>query len=214
MLGEFLTWHGKTEHEGLLNTTNKPHVALAIRFTSSPIMSESTLSVEEIENYVPVEIGVFSRSLVKKIIQTFEEIRHRIAHVGCGEARDLNKTVAEIRAHIKTWDFSKEELKRLSYIFGLWAQRMESKGDVSVFYLYSFFCGADNYFFLRKCIRHAIAQFNSNESENLINSILRDFPNEQVAYVIRDSIKISGELGEKIKVRYPKRLELLKSSLG
>lgn len=202
LLGQFLVWHGTTEHEGLLNTSDEAKVALVVRFTSSPILSESTIPVEKIEKYVSTENNIFSRELVQKIIACFKEVE---------KESPKKMDTAAVRSHIKSWSMTAEELKRLGYVLGLWAQRLDGKKDVSLFYLYSFFCGTDNYYFLKKYVRHAIANFTKKDVENFIHSILSEFGNEQLIFVTKESIRMGGEKGKNLHITYPEKVPLLYS---
>ncbi len=210
-LGEFFLWHGETDHQGLLNKSDDTTVAIVVRFTSSPIMSESTLTVHEIERYLPIETNIFTRELVQKMIRAFKEIQIKTTQDTEKEPCILAE---EVREQINRWDFSPDELKRLAYVFGLWAQRMDNKKDVNLFYFYAIFCGTDNYFFLKKCIRHVLSNFQSKEAEKFIESILRDFPDAQTMHVIKDCIRISGEKGKRLDIKYSAEQPLLKSSLS
>ena len=211
-LGEFFIWHGTTDHQGLLNRSGETKISLTIRFTSSPMMYETTLTTEEVENYTAKETKIFNRELVKKIIDIFKEIRAQ-AKEGVGDEKTIDDLVENVRLNIKSWNLSPDESKRLGFVLGLWAQRMERKMDANLFYFYAFFSCSDNFYSLRKCISYVIANFKSEDTLWFINFILHDFGSEQSAHIIKDIIKWSGEKGKNLHIEYPIDLPLLKSSL-
>jgi len=211
-LGEFFVWHGTTDHTGLLNRSGEIKISITVRFTSSPMMYETTLTTAEIENYTVTETKIVPRDLAQKIINIFKEIRTQTQE-GIVKEKTIHELIKEICMKIKSWNLSLDESKRLGFVLGLWAQRMERKMDANLFYLYAFFSGTDNFYSLRKCVSYVLMNFKSEDALWFINFILHDFGSEQSAHIIKDIIKWSGEKGKNLNIQYPKELPLLKSSL-
>ncbi|OHB07969.1 MAG: hypothetical protein A2W64_00885 [Candidatus Zambryskibacteria bacterium RIFCSPLOWO2_02_39_10] len=211
-LGEFFVWHGETNHAGLLNRSGQTKVSITARFTSSAMMSETTLTTEEIENYTAIENKIIPRDLAQKIIKIFKEIQTQTKEEAIME-KTMDGLVENVRLNIKSWNLSPDESKRLGFVLALWAQRMERKTDANLFYLYAFFSGTDNFYTLQKCLTYVISNFKSEEALKFINFILRDFGSQQSVYIIKRAVKLSGEKGKNLNIEYPIDLPLLKSSL-
>ena len=208
-LGEFFLWPGRTDHQGLLNKSGKTTVAMITSFSSSPIMNGPSLTVEEIEKYVAKETNIDTLSFVQKMISAWKEIRAE-SWENIEKTKNLGELTADVRRQIKKWNFSPEESKRFAFVCVLWAQRLIVKMDVTVFYFYAFFSAGDNFNALHACIRYAIDHFKTEEIKVFADSILRDFASKQAVFEIKSAIKLSGEKGRNLNIKYPENLALLK----
>ncbi len=207
-LGEFGVWHGTTYHEGLLNKSGDITIANVTSFTDSPIMSGLVMTTDYIEKYTPLKITVDTDGLVKKIISSFKIVEGEMREA-THKNKNLNKLVGNVRSNIKGWGFSPTELRYFAFVCVLWAQRLEAKKDVNIFYFYAFFSCQENFLALHKCIAYSISHYKNEEVSSFANSVLNDFGSLQAVFEIKEAIRLSGEIGKNIKVNYPEKAELL-----
>ncbi len=162
-IGEFLTWYGTTDHEGMLNKSHDVRVALVVRFTSSPIMLDGTLNTSDLEQLTMDQTATDTNELVKKFIRIFKEVRQQ-AEQSSNESTSFESLVLSVEQHIKKWNLNSIELKQVSFMLTLWAQRMESKKDVFLYNLYAINCSPISLIALDKCIT---ALFNRSEIKSV-----------------------------------------------
>lgn len=120
-LGEYFIWHGKTEHQGVLNQTTDTKVAVNFRLTVRPTKFEN-IPIEDLENYQFKES--VSVDFIPKIIKCFQEA--------------TKTNVTEVQKQVESWNLTSEEAKLLGHVFAIYAPRMQAKKDVIVQYLYAY----------------------------------------------------------------------------
>jgi hypothetical protein len=201
-LGNFLVWHGTTEHEGLLNTAKEITTTLVIRFTSSPILYDVALSCEDLLNAELQENNIDTRFFTLKIIRLFKEADAFAKQMDEQEI-PFEKLLENVNEKIKDWDLSTAEWKRFAFLLGLWAQRMESKRNVFVFFLFAFMGAHDNFYVLQKCIASVLKSYGKNAAQKFIRLMLDKYPGRQMNHVIKSAIAIAGENAAGIKIDYP-----------
>ncbi len=183
-IGEFLTWFGTTDHEGMLNKTQDVRVAMVVRFTSSPIMLDGTLSTSELQEFSMDQKATDTNELVKKFIQIFKEVRQR-AEQNPDESVSLESLIESVEEQIKKWNLNPIELKQVSFMLTLWAQRMESKKDVFLYNLYAINCSPISLIALDKCIS---ALFNRSEIK-LVQELINITNKKQFSIQAQTTIK-------------------------
>ncbi|MEO6883806.1 MAG: hypothetical protein ABI199_07255 [Bacteroidia bacterium] len=187
-LGEFLLWLGNTDHEGLQNIKNDVTMALVFRFTSSPIMYEGTLSVEELEKYFLDVPAIDSDKLIKKSIQIFKQIDDH-AKQQAYEKETFESLVQKIDEKIVAWNLKSFESKRLSFMLTLWAQRLEVKKEITLFYLYAINLTQDNLYSLHKSLNYILKIYGEHSLKSYIKFIINKGNNVQVRYIIESFCK-------------------------
>src|ERR1041385_546336 len=116
-LGNFLFWHGTTDHEGLLNTTENITATLVIRFTSSPILYDVVLSCEALEKAEIKESTIDTVYFAKKMVRLFKEL-DAFAVTFAGEKISFDVLMEKLNRMIVSWELSKEEWKRFGFVLG------------------------------------------------------------------------------------------------
>ena len=208
-LSNFLIWHGRTEHEGLLNTTNETTTTLVVRFTSSPILFDVALSCDDLAAAKLNENKIDARDFTKKVITCFKEI-DAFSKTLKEKNFSFDKLLENVNGKIKEWNLSPAEWKRFAFVLGLWAQRMESKRDVFVFYLFSFIGAHDNFYVLQKCIGRVFQLYGKDDAQKFIRSVLEKYPSRQMNHVIKNAISNAGEKAEGIKIEFSDNVTFLK----
>jgi hypothetical protein len=115
-----------------------------------------------------------------------------------------------IKSSITSWKLSKSDAEKLSFVVALWAQRMDGKRNVSLFYLYSYFIAHDNFYVFHKCITAIMNSFGKNEAESFMNEILEIDGSTQAVYVVKSALSIFGEKAIGLHIKFPNSTELLK----
>jgi hypothetical protein len=207
-LGKFIVWHGATEHEGLLNTSKEITTALVVRFTSSPILYDVAISCKELIAAELNESMIDTNYFTKRMITLFKEV-DAFAKKEEEEKNEFRKLFYNVNAKMKEWDLTPEEWKRFGFLLGFWAQRMELKRNVFVFYLFAFTGAHDNFYVLQKCIGRIIALYGKNTAQQFIRIILEKYPGRQMNHVVKSALAIAGEKAEGIKVNYPSNVSFL-----
>ncbi|HET6992066.1 MAG TPA: hypothetical protein VFJ43_12110 [Bacteroidia bacterium] len=208
-LGEFFVWHGTTDHEGLLNKSGSTTTSIVLRFTSSPILYDVALPCADLEKFIPENRKTDTTELAKKIISFFNAVD---AHGkrNDDEKKPFGELSAEIESEIKKWDLSPKEKKQFSFVLALWAQRMDGKRNVSLFYLYSYFIARDNFYVFHKCITSVLHNYGKDATEKFINDTIASDFSTQMDYVIKSAVNLNREKLEGIKLNIPAEMELLK----
>jgi hypothetical protein len=201
-LGNFLLWHGATDHEGLLNTSKDITTTLVVRFTSSPVLYDVAISCDDLLTADLNESGIDTRYFTKRMIALFKEV-DAFAKKEDEEKSAFGQFLENINGKIKEWDLTPAEWKRFAFVLGLWAQRMESKRNVFVFYLFAFTGAHDNFYVLQKCIGRILAVYGKKEAQQFINTVVEKYPGRQMNHVVESALAIAGEKAEGIKVNYP-----------
>ncbi len=207
-LGKFALWHGRTEHEGLLNTTKEITVSLVIRFTSTPALYDVAVSCIDLKAAALNDIGIEPRYFTKKAIRLFKEV-DEFAKVVESEHPSFQKLFESIQEKIKEWDLPADECKRLGFVFGTWAQRMEQKRNVLVFYLFAFTGAHDNFYVLQKCITHIFSLYGKTDAQKFMRMMVTKYPGRQMTHVVKSAIAMAGEKAAGIKIDFPRNEALL-----
>lgn len=207
-LGKFLLWHGTTDHEGLLNTSKDITTTLVVRFTSSPVLYDVAISCEDLLTAELNESLIDTRYFTKRMITLFKEV-DAFAKKEEQDQSSFEKFLENINCKIKEWDLSPAEWKRFAFVLGLWAQRMELKRNVFVFYLFAFTGAHDNFYVLQKCIGRILTLYGKKEAQQFINAVIEKYPGRQMNHVVKSALAIAGEKAEGIKVNYPAYVSVL-----
>lgn len=181
--GEFLMWTGSMAHEGVINKSDHTHIAMVSKFTSSPVLNERTLEIEELlsmEDQVVIYPIDSYFPLIQKMISFYEEIKLPNDE----SALDFFKSIVV--------PFDEYERKRISFMLTLLAQRLERYKGISVLYLYVYSIAIyqDNLLGLQKVIDR-IYNFRGIEPANeFANYFLEKYPSQQALFAINTAIHI------------------------
>jgi hypothetical protein len=212
-LGKFLLWHGTTDHEGLLNTTENITTTLVIRFTSSPILYDIALSCDELEKAGISEDAIDTVYFTKKLIGLFEEIDEWTKE-NSHERVSFDAMLEKINHKIISWGLSKAEWKRFSFALGLWAQRLEAKREVFLFYLFAFLGAHDNFYVLHKCITSVFRFYGKDAARKFIQVIIEKYPCRQVNHVVKSALLQQGENAGSLRLVLPEAPDFLTYDFG
>ncbi|MEO5644345.1 MAG: hypothetical protein ABIQ40_13890 [Bacteroidia bacterium] len=208
-LGKFLIWHGNTDHEGLLNTTEDITISLVIRFTSSPILYDVAISCKDLLEEKLEDNAVNTVYITKKMIRLFRDVDAFAKVVEQGKT-SFDKLYKQVHEKICEWKLSPAEWKRFAFMLGLWAQRMESKRNVFLFYLFAFMGAHDNFYVLQKCIGQLFNLYGKEAAQKFIRTMLDKSPGRQMNHVVKSAIAMAGEKANGIKIDYPQSDTFLK----
>jgi hypothetical protein len=207
-LGKFLLWHGRTDHEGLLNTADEITTTLVIRFTSSPILYDVAISCVDLETAKLNETEIDTRYFAKKMIRLFKETA-ALANAMDKDHIAFEALLAKVNSTIREWALTPAEWKRFAFMLGLWAQRMEAKRNVFVFYLFAFIGAHDNFYILHKSIGRILSLYGKSEAQKFIRMMLEQYPSRQMNHVIKSALLVAGEKAHGIKIDYPEIVTFL-----
>ena len=207
-MGKFLVWHGNTDHEGLLNTTKDITTTLVIRFTSSPILYDIALSCDDLEKAELKEEMPDPVFFTRKMISVFREI-DGLARKEEAAPASFDDLLAGVRRQISGWELSGAEWKRLAFMLGLWAQRLEAKREVFFFYFFAFLGAHDNFYVLHKCITAILRLYGKEATQKFIHFVIENYPSRQLNHVIKSAISLAGEKAAGIRIDYPETFNFL-----
>ncbi len=212
-LGQFAIWYGSTFHEGLLNKSEIIATALVVRFTNTPILFDLAFPIKDLMEATIIPTEVNCLEFTKKMIQCFKEIEI-ISKNSLSEKDSFETILLTIQQKIESWKFSAEDAQRFAFMIGLWAQRMESKRNVLLFYLFSFLSAHNNFYVLHKCITMGIRNYSIHSMEAFINSIIKKYPCIQMNHVVQNAISLAGEKANGMNIKFEPQIEYMKFSLG
>jgi hypothetical protein len=210
--GEFMMWYGSTDHEGLMNTSDAITIAMVIRFTSSPIMFEGSLSTKELAAYQTEKTASDPNELIRKFISIYKEIRNHQAFFSTDKT-EYHNLLLQVKSKIASWSLTGNDLKKLSFMLTLWGQRLENKMDVSLFYFYAINCAHDSLYSLHKSLQFLLNTFSIASSQKFVDMVMSECPSIQAGQIIKDILKEDKAQEVKMKIDNEQKLPLLKWSV-
>lgn len=212
-LGKFLVWYGSTEHEGLLNTTKDITATLVIRYTSSPILYDLALSCDDLEKAEIKNDAPEAVFFTKKMISLFKEI-DALAKSQETAPLSFDHLFDQVRRQISGWELSKAEWKHFAFALGLWAQRMETRREVFLFYFFAFLGAHDNFYVLHRCISLVLRLYGKEATQKFIRFTIENYSCRQLNHVIKSAMNIAGENAAGIRIDYPDAFNFMAYELG
>jgi hypothetical protein len=120
----------------------------------------------------------------------------------------------KINHKIISWGLSKAEWKRFSFALGLWAQRLEAKREVFLFYLFAFLGAHDNFYVLHKCITSVFRFYGKDAARKFIQVIIEKYPCRQVNHVVKSALLQQGENAGSLRLVLPEAPDFLTYDFG
>ncbi|HTF03034.1 MAG TPA: hypothetical protein VK826_03380, partial [Bacteroidia bacterium] len=208
-LGDFIAWHGNTDHEGLLNTSKEVTVSLVFRFTSSPIMLESTQPCADLEHGKissgELDVADFSR-LTAKIFRQIEEENKNVSLA----YTDITALCNSIQSSVESWKLNRVDQHKIAFVLALWAQRMENRRDVKLFYLYACIASAHVLYPVQQVMRNLLNNSPESNAMNFAKWTIRKYPYKQHEFVLHEEIYTKNRNGGNMHVHIPENLPWVK----
>ncbi len=206
--GQFLSWHGAVDHEGLINTTQEITVALVVRFTDTPIMLDATQRVAELDKWQPQEGGMNFTEFLRIANSLFDSITLQ-NNMDVSASSSWMPAFEQIEDRVKKLNLSDIDRHKMAVVLTLWAQRMQEKTNVLVFFLYAIALSNQAIYAVQQVLRYCLKHGPDKHAQEMMVYILKLHPYRQHGFVIEEQMHSANRTGSRIFVDVPANLPLL-----
>ncbi len=189
-LGSYLVWDGDIKHEGVINVSEKTHVALVMKFTDMPLLNERVATIKDLfnSNYEKILEDDFEyvndNINTRELISIFQHINKENNYFNNGSSLSMLESLMKAEYIILSYNIAAPKERLFSHMFTLYAQRMEPHKQVIIFFLYSILFYQDNLLGLQKIIYYSSITEHINNTQLLIDYFLKRYPSRQAVYSI------------------------------
>lgn len=181
--GEFLTWYGNTDHEGLLNTSSEPTVAIVFRFTSTPILLEATIESSRLGPMeTRSELNIISFST--RLLEIYEEAARLNYEKQLPER--IDQLCEKVAADVASWKMTSTDRHKMASALTLLAQRMEGRQPVPAFYLYAAALSSHMVYPVQQLTNYLLNATTASNAGYWMRWVMARYPYLQHAHVLNE----------------------------
>jgi len=190
--GDLLFWNGNTQHTGNLNTTNAPTVALVIRMTKNPILSEATLSFDELHSQEYSQIDGAEHNTFNTYMDINKKLQASYDDFSM-ETFSLKEEVEIVISTINQYNFNQEEKHRLSCAFGFFGLRLREDIKPIYQFLFSALLSKDSILAFEHILLYCVGVKPDNEIIFFLEKYLKNGSTKQTDYYLQRFSKKGGD---------------------
>lgn len=202
--GSYLTWHGHTQHVGNRNQGAHAHLAVVLRMTDKPILSEPSSTVAEILRQEFASDHDTYRSASHALRRVVMHISDRLKHDLAANLSLSPDLASEYARFVDAMQLDNLLKKMVSYCFAMIALRRRNTRDEAIFGLLSVVTGQEYLYPLKPVFEQMRKACGTATASQFAGFLSQKYASQQV----EDSLPAWARLGAKSNVNPGNRMPL------